>query len=420
MKNKEWIVVVLILAIVLVSFIYQEKKEEIEKTRKHYSNIDKNFYIQNDKLFVLGKDGNEIQVPGDYSEMDATDYDFENHESNTEFGNLYFFYELDGKIYLVISDTAGFRDWKTIYLNNKEIGVPEKSKIKYIRINGNIGFIFYIAPDGVGKILKTSDKCESWNEVDTDFELNDECELKFLNQFGMAVDGFLIVPSKDGEKCELYVVDPFNEPTFSKVDELENDGKILDYFYMPTYYDNNAMNFLVNVGENKDDADIKRYVSTNIGISINWGKYWIQEEQFLAMKKQQEENRDEGIAEFNKSAESLQKDTFLTDFSNYKTNSNEIKISKEQAKTIAEIGFTESASRIAGEGVKDTASENIELKEVCANNYFTRKYTETDKVYTNIKCKAYVVTKENEMGNGVSIYVDANTGLIIGGEAFGD
>ena len=33
---------------------------------------------------------------------------------------------------------------------------------------------------------------------------------------------------------------------------------------------------------------------------------------------------------------------------------------------------------------------------------------------------SYVITKENSMGNGVSIYVDTDTGLIIGGEAFGD
>ena len=41
-------------------------------------------------------------------------------------------------------------------------------------------------------------------------------------------------------------------------------------------------------------------------------------------------------------------------------------------------------------------------------------------MYTSIKRKAYVITKENSMGNGVSIYVDTDTGLIIGGEAFGD
>ena len=84
---------------------------------------------------------------------------------------------------------------------------------------------------------------------------------------GMAADGFLTVPSKDGEKCDLYVVDSFNEPTFSKVDALEENGKTLDYFFMPTYYDNSGMEFLVNVCENKNDSELKR-LSTRSEILI--------------------------------------------------------------------------------------------------------------------------------------------------------
>ena len=41
-------------------------------------------------------------------------------------------------------------------------------------------------------------------------------------------------------------------------------------------------------------------------------------------------------------------------------------------------------------------------------------------VYKDIKRNAYVVKRENDMGNGIKIYVDATTGLIIGGDAFGD
>ena len=119
-------------------------------------------------------------------------------------------------------------------------------------------------------------------------------------------------------------------------------------------------------------------------------------------------------------AENLDESVYLTDFENYNIDSNEVKISEERAKEIAEIGFQESAARIAGEGIDDTESEYIEIREVSPNNYFTRKYSEATEVYTNIKRKAYVVTKENNMGNGVMIYVDVTTGLIIGGAAFGD
>ena len=41
-------------------------------------------------------------------------------------------------------------------------------------------------------------------------------------------------------------------------------------------------------------------------------------------------------------------------------------------------------------------------------------------MYKNIIRKCYIVRRENEMGNGIKIYVDVTTGLIIGGAAFGD
>ena len=34
--------------------------------------------------------------------------------------------------------------------------------------------------------------------------------------------------------------------------------------------------------------------------------------------------------------------------------------------------------------------------------------------------KAYVVTRENEMGCGIKIYIDPTTALIVGGDAYGD
>ena len=118
--------------------------------------------------------------------------------------------------------------------------------------------------------------------------------------------------------------------------------------------------------------------------------------------------------------DNLDAKTFLTDFKNYNPTSNEVKVSEEKAKEIAKKGFAESESRIAGEGISDTEKEYVKVEEVSPNNYFTRKYNEGDDVYTEIKRKAYIVTKENSMGNGVSVFVDVNTGFIIGGKAFGD
>ena len=124
--------------------------------------------------------------------------------------------------------------------------------------------------------------------------------------------------------------------------------------------------------------------------------------------------------ENNEAINNLDKKFFLTDFENYFPESNEVKISETEAKKIAEKGFAESAKRIAGEGVENKESETIKIEAKLPNNYFTRYYYEGDKVYKTSVRNCYVVTRKNEMGCGVSIYVDVATGLIIGGEAFGD
>ena len=314
-----------------------------------------------------------------------------------------------------MSDSVSSGEWVIKELTNGAIGIPSNSKIKYIRISGNYGYIFYIAPDGTGKILKSTTEGNYWTEIETDFTLNDNCTLKFLNQFGMTVDGFLIVPSDDGEKCDLYRVDDTTEETLEKIDltELTNDAD-MDYYSMPTYFDSSGMTLVMDVRKNVNDSNLTKFISSDDG------KTWKTEEAYREQKRQEEEENDASIVRYNEMAENLDESIYLTDFDNYNIDSNEVKISEEKAKEIAEIGFQESDTRIAAEGVRDTEKEYIEIREVSPNNYFIRKYNEATDVYTNIKRKAYVVIKENNMGNGVMVYVDVTTGLIIGGSAFGD
>lgn len=93
-------------------------------------------------------------------------------------------------------------------------------------------------------------------------------------------------------------------------------------------------------------------------------------------------------------------------------------ISSKEADQIAEKGFKE-AERIVGQYSKDT--QEVKTEEVYENNFFTRKSYETDIVYNNKpKTKCYVYTRTDDMLNGVSIYIDINTGKIVGGKAFGD
>ena len=125
--------------------------------------------------------------------------------------------------------------------------------------------------------------------------------------------------------------------------------------------------------------------------------------------------------EYDKQVDSLDKTLFVTDFKTYKPKDADMNLTKKEISGIAENGFKESAARIAGEGAENKASEKIEeLDEIIPNNYFTRKYRESDEIYKDLKTHGYKVTRTNDMGNGIYIYIDKTTGLIVGGGAFGD
>lgn len=122
----------------------------------------------------------------------------------------------------------------------------------------------------------------------------------------------------------------------------------------------------------------------------------------------------------NIAVKNLDKNIFLTDFESYKPENNDIKISESKAKEIAQKGFEESKKRIAGEGADNNSSETVKIEQINANNYFTRLSDQSDEIYKEISRKCYVIQRENDIGNGISIYVDVSTGLIIGGQAYGD
>lgn len=137
----------------------------------------------------------------------------------------------------------------------------------------------------------------------------------------------------------------------------------------------------------------------------------------LVLQKQ-EEARAKFNAEYNNKVENVDTDVFVTDFEEYISAVNtDILVSESKAKEIAEKAFEE-AARIAGE--YDKSTQTMKKEYVYANNFFTAKYTDSPRNYGSKKIQAYVFTREDEMGNGISIYVDVNTGKVIGGKAFGD
>ena len=124
--------------------------------------------------------------------------------------------------------------------------------------------------------------------------------------------------------------------------------------------------------------------------------------------------------EYDLAIDNLDTKYFVTDFETYKSSDKSKNLTNKQISEIAEKGFEESAKRIAGEGASNKETEKIVLEEIVPNNYFTRKYRESDTNYKELKMNAYVVTRENEMGCGIEVYIDTTTALIVGGDAYGD
>ena len=127
---------------------------------------------------------------------------------------------------------------------------------------------------------------------------------------------------------------------------------------------------------------------------------------------------DEFETDYNEKVENLNTEIFVTDFDEfYKEYQNSTNtISKERAEEIAEIGFEE-AKRVVGS--YDKSTEKCEEIEVNPNNFFTRKTDERDEV-EQYKLEVYSFSREDDMGNGVQIYVDKKLGKIVGAKAFGD
>lgn len=124
--------------------------------------------------------------------------------------------------------------------------------------------------------------------------------------------------------------------------------------------------------------------------------------------------------DYDKKVENLDTNIFATNIDEFMKEYNlaSSKISEDEASIIAEKGFEE-AERICG--AYDISTQTVTRENVKPNNFYTRKYNEGDKVYTQYEVDCYVFTRLDDMQlNGVKVYVDVKTGKIVGGGAFGD
>ena len=241
-------------------------------------------------------------------------------------------------------------------------------------------------------------------------------EYRYLQQFKQINYKIYQVKIQDMESYELYKEMcnlAFDEEIANNI--FENNDLILTVSLVP------KITVKVNIGniqytyENMSDVDYQ-YTAHLLIVSKIVNTDCIYNTDLTEIEA--EVDRGNFETEFDEQVDNLNTQIFVKDFDSFyqEYQSATGEITQEQAEEIAEIGFEE-AERIVGDYDKET-QECIEI-EVTPNNFFTRKYSEGDKM-AQYTVQGYAFSRKDEMGNGVQIYVDKRLGKIVGARAFGD
>ena len=231
-------------------------------------------------------------------------------------------------------------------------------------------------------------------------------EYRYLQQFNQINYKIYQVKIQDMESYELYKEMcnlAFDEEITSDI--FENNDLILTVSLVP------KISVKVNIGniqytyENMNDVDYQ-YTAHLLIVSKIVNTDCIYNTDLTEIEA--EVDRGNFETEFDEQVDNLNTQIFVKDFDSFyqEYQSATGEITQEQAEEIAEIGFEE-AERIVGDYDKET-QECIEL-EITPNNFFTRKYNEGDKT-ASYTVEGYAISRQDEMGNGVQIYVDKRLG----------
>lgn len=240
-------------------------------------------------------------------------------------------------------------------------------------------------------------------------------EYKYLQQFKNINNQIYQTVIKDNESLELYTAmcnlkfdeeipnDVFNNNVIVLTLAIPKDITVkINIGNLRYYYDNKKNNYEYTAHL----LIVSKIVNTNCIYNVD--------NTSIESKAQIQDDNNQ----YNQTVANIDEEIFVKDFNTYLNTSSENKnITQNEADEIANKAFKQ-AENIVGQYSKD--SQTIETQEVYANNFFTRKANETDKVYNTKKIKCYVYTREDDMLNGVSVYIDVKTGKVIGGRAFGD
>ena len=241
-------------------------------------------------------------------------------------------------------------------------------------------------------------------------------EYRYLQQFKQINYKIYQVKIQDMENYELYK-EMCNLAFDTEITEdiFQNNDLILTVSLVP------KITVKVNIGniqytyENMNDVDYQ-YTAHLLIVSKIVNTDCIYNTDLTEIEA--EVDRGNFETEFDEQVDNLDTQIFVKDFDSfYQEYQNATgEISQERAEEIAEIGFEE-AERVVGNYDKET--QECRETEITPNNFFTRKYNEGDKTeaYT---VQGYAISRKDDMGNGVQIYVDKRLGKIVGASAFGD
>ena len=422
MKTKTKIIIIILLSLIAIGLItalfviqwivpnYQEENT---------TNIFAKNIIVPDRIVYRNKNGQYFQFAKDTEKYNQIKASIENAVMNyNESGNTLSEEEID-----TVHEKSFIEfDYETAS-KNYLIPLEENDEANMIKLGNTGGIIVSSNLRNLENIITVAEE-QSKNETAYALQYKEmisrntinSMEYRYLQQFKEINYKIYQVKIQDMESYELYKQmcnlafdEEINEEIF------RNNDLILTVSLVP------KITVKVNIGniqytyENMSDVDYQ-YTAHVLIVSKIVNTDCIYNTDLTEINNKIEMENFE--TEFDEQVDNLDTQIFVKDFDSfYQEYQNATgEISQERAEEIAEIGFEE-AKRVVGEYDKET-QECREI-EVTPNNFFTRKYREGDKTET-YTVQGYVFSRQDEMGNGVQVYVDKKLGKIVGASAFGD
>ena len=422
MKTKTKIIIIIILTLIAVGLIaglFITQYYTPTAVNQNSENIFAKNIIDPDRIVYRNVDGKYYQFAKGTDTYNQIKEAIQKSVSNyNESGNTLSEEEIDS----IHQKSFIEFDYETAS-KNYIIPLEENENANMIKL-GNTGGI--VVSNSLSDLKEISAVAKEQSQNQTAYDLSykemlsrntiDSIEYKYLQQFKEINYKIYQVKIQDIETYELY-----KEMCNLAFDEEINEDIFQDNDLILTVSLVPKITVKVNIGniqytyENMNDVDYQ-YTAHLLIVSKIVNTDCIYNTDLTEINNKIEMENFE--SEFDEQVDNLNTQIFVKDFDSFYQEYQKAtgKISQERAAEIAEVGFEE-AKRVVGEYDRET--QECREMEVTPNNFFTRKYSGRDETepYT---VQGYVISRQDEMGNGVQIYVDKKLGKIVGASAFGD